>query len=145
MIEITGDLWDFHNKGEIVCITTNYTVTDKGLLVMGGGCAREAMDRYPHLPKILGDIYSESHNVPVFLEKENIITFPTKNEVWKDSTLTLIESSAKYLANLVANINKNIYIPRPGCGLGGLNWDVVKPCLEAILTENKFIIISNVP
>lgn len=145
MKEIIGNLWDFHDKGEIICITTNYTLNQRDELVMGGGCAREAVERYPHLPKTLGEIYLESHNVPVFLEKENIITFPTKKEVWKDSTLSLIEYSAKYLVNLVANIDKNIYIPRPGCGLGGLHWSVVKPCLEAILIEDKFIIISNVP
>lgn len=144
MKELVGDLWDFHDKGQLVCITTNYSLNNLGHLVMGGGCALEAVSRFPELPSKLGRMYKDSDNIPIALFDERIITFPTKYEVWKDSPLPLIRRSAKYLVELMKLYDKPIYIPRPGCGLGGLDWlSQVKPVLEDILVEDKYVIITN--
>lgn len=64
-----------------------------------------------------------------------IINFPTKRH-WKGkSRLEDIESG---LADLVRVIQKygirSIAIPPLGCGLGGLDWNVVRPLIEEALT-----------
>jgi hypothetical protein len=70
----------------------------------------------------------------------HIVAFPTKHH-WKNpSDLELIKKSAKELMDL---INKNgwtkVYLPRPGTGLGNLEWDVVKAELEKILDDRVII------
>lgn len=60
-----------------------------------------------------------------------IINFPTKRHWRGDSKLEYIESG---LADLIATIKdlklKSIAIPPLGCGLGGLNWNDVRPRIE---------------
>lgn len=57
-----------------------------------------------------------------------VINFPTKKHWRQPSKLEYIESG---LADLVAQVRKlgirSIAIPPLGCGLGGLDWDDVKP------------------
>ncbi len=63
-----------------------------------------------------------------------IINFPTKQHWKQPSKLEWIESG---LADLKAVILKerirSIAIPRLGCGLGGLDWTVVRPRIVAML------------
>jgi len=54
MKEITGDIWDFYEKGFWIVITTNGNVKDNGEAVMGKGIALQARQRYPLLPSMLG-------------------------------------------------------------------------------------------
>jgi len=55
MIETTGDLWEAHDLGHWVAITTNGIVNAKGQCVMGRGVARQAAQRFTWLPTHLGD------------------------------------------------------------------------------------------
>jgi hypothetical protein len=57
MLERRGDLWVLADqvKSDAVCITTNGFVTQRGLAVLGRGCAKEAVQRWPVLPAQLGD------------------------------------------------------------------------------------------
>jgi len=63
-----------------------------------------------------------------------IINFPTKGHWRADSRLADVEAG---LNDLVATIRKlrirSIAIPPLGCGNGGLNWDEVRPGIEAAL------------
>jgi len=36
---------------------------------------------------------------------------------------------------------KKVYLPRPGCGYGYLDWEIVKKELEPIL-DDRFIVIT---
>jgi O-acetyl-ADP-ribose deacetylase (regulator of RNase III) len=65
-----------------------------------------------------------------------IINFPSKKHWRSKSKLADIESG---LQDLVKQINKlqikSIAIPPVGCGLGGLNWNIVKPLMQKYLAE----------
>ena len=67
-----------------------------------------------------------------------IINFPTKYH-WKDKSSIL--SIQLGLNDLVRTIEKHqiqsIAIPKLGCGLGGLDWEVVKPLLIDALDDVK--------
>lgn len=142
MIEVIGDLWTY--PAEWRCITTNGVVKDNGTLVMGGGCALEAKQKYPGIDEKLGNMVKVYGNKPYTVEMYKIITMPTKNHWKDDSDIDLIVYSAIKIAEFVKlNYIKSIVIPRPGCGLGGLKWEYVKTKLEPIFDTDAFIIISN--
>lgn len=65
-----------------------------------------------------------------------IINFPTKRHWRSDSRMEDIEAGLK---DLVATIRKlrirKIAIPPLGCGNGGLDWNEVRPRIEAALAE----------
>lgn len=65
-----------------------------------------------------------------------IVNFPTKNH-WKDkSKLGDICVGLENLGRLIVACDfKSIALPALGCGLGGLAWVVVKPCIELELGE----------
>ena len=73
-----------------------------------------------------------------------IINFPSKDHWRSKSKLADIEAG---LQDLVKQINKlqikSIAIPPLGCGLGGLNWNIVKPLMQKYLAtlSNVEIII----
>ncbi len=66
----------------------------------------------------------------MFTTKEKnqyIINFPTKKH-WKDkSKIEYISNGLDDLIQVIINNNINcIAIPKIGCGLGGLKWEIVK-------------------
>ena len=74
-----------------------------------------------------------------------ILSFPTKYH-WKDpSKLSWIEDGLDYL---VANYKKwgimSLSMPKLGCGLGGLEWKVVKPIMFERLDPMEIIVIIHI-
>ena len=125
-----ANIWSL--KG-VPVIPTNGVVNPRGYAVMGAGLAKQASERYPDLPALLGLHLTKHGNTVCWFPKYNLITFPTK-EHWKDkSPLGLLETSTlkvRELARKLNPIDNPILIPRVGCGLGGLNWDrQVKPMI----------------
>lgn len=109
--------------------------------VMGKGLALEFKNRFPDnyiaykkwckgKPKI-GECL-------VFGDRGKLIfNFPTKIH-WKDpSDIEYIEKSARTLVAWCKRYGnkKKIAVPKVGCGLGGLDWNTVKPKLVKILSE----------
>lgn len=140
MIEKTADLWA--EPADARCITTNRVVTATGTLVMGAGNALQAKQRYPGIETVLGKLVTEGGNVPYYLEQWQIITFPTKHHYRHNSPLGLVLSSAVKVVELVDQHGlKKVVLPRPGCGLGGLQWELVKSKLEKIL-DDRFIVVN---
>ena len=144
MQEWFEDLWKMRSQWK--CITTNGICNSQGLAIMGAGVAKEAATRHPRLYKLLGRHLQENGNVPGCLlqfDRNEIWSFPTKNH-WKDpSSLDLIRKSAQILYRSWVNQNGlrdniEVAIPRPGCGLGGLDWADVKAVLEQELPDNHF-------
>jgi hypothetical protein len=139
---VNGDLWSYENrKGFIICITTNGFIKNNGEGVMGAGCAKEAAERYPDLPRLLGQSLKTRGNV-VSLLTPQILSFPVKHHWATPASPALIEESAK---ELKARAERQPYLkfilPKPGCGNGKLNWMYVKLLLESIsLPDNIFII-----
>jgi hypothetical protein len=167
MKEITGNIWDYHQKGNYILVTTNGSVTDKGACIMGRGIALQAKERFPKLPKMLGTKIKATGNFPHIFPEYKIITFPVKRRYFEMADLKLIEYSAIMLvkaledprdfwrtrddilwnmvvhdAYLPARID-NVYMVRPGCSNGRRNWESeVKPILSPIL-DDRFIVVNN--
>jgi O-acetyl-ADP-ribose deacetylase (regulator of RNase III) len=144
MKEIVGDIWKL-SKGNVIGITTNGIVKSNNLLTMGKGIAKEASNRFPNLAKDLGDMVKLFGNKPYLIYCNNdykVLSFPTKNHWIHKSDIDLIESSAIHSIRVASHFNLiEIYLPRPGCGLGGLDWDDVKKVIGPIL-DNRFIIVT---
>ena len=65
-----------------------------------------------------------------------IINFPTKDHWRSNSKLEYIESGLVALVDEIRKRGiKSIAIPPLGCGLGGLEWNQVRPRIEAALQE----------
>lgn len=142
MKEMRGDLWDFWEQGRWVCVPTNGVLDSRGQAVMGAGVAKQAMLLFPALPKQLGERISGWGN-HVFVFPCGVITFPTKHD-WKDpADLELIQQSCRELSSLGLFLYGDIYLPRPGCGLGGLDYDSqVRPILLKNL-GGRVVVITN--
>lgn len=65
-----------------------------------------------------------------------IINFPTKNH-WRElSKIEYIESGLQSLTEAVEQYEiKSIAMPALGCGLGGLDWNDVKPLIEKAFVD----------
>jgi hypothetical protein len=55
-----------------------------------------------------------------------------------------VTRSARELLKIieVKKINESVYLPRPGCGNGRLNWEDVKKILSPILKSDQFHIVT---
>jgi hypothetical protein len=136
MTEVTGNVWNIVRPGEYVCVLVNGSTDRHGHAVMGAGIARQASSKFPGLSKVLGDkIRRIGNHVHVFPEW-CLIAFPTKNVYWQDSSVELIERSCAELSVAIRAYGIPVcYLPRPGCGMGRLNWDDVKPVVEKHLSN----------
>lgn len=144
MITKNMDLWKV--KDGYRCITTNGFVKRNGACVMGRGCAREAAEKYPRLPFELGyKIQTKGNNVYLFFEYDILITFPTKHNWWEKADINLITQSCYQLVDLSEYLDKKfeyIYLPKPGCGNGELNWMIeVDPVITPILMKSQIPVI----
>lgn len=149
MKEITGNLWDYVNDGYIV-ITTNGALNSKGECVMGRGTAAQAKNRYPGLARRIGKMI-ESHGNHVHLfqmdtdEGEMLVTFPVKHHWAEPADIKLIGRSVSELKNLANRTHATkIFLPRPGCGNGGLSWVVVGQLLRDLL-DDRFTVVEHHP
>jgi O-acetyl-ADP-ribose deacetylase (regulator of RNase III) len=144
VIERKGDLWRIGRTASAIVVTTNGTVKRNGENVMGGGCAWEAAQRWPMLPACLGKrILRKGNHVHVFFfdSRQQLVTMPTKDDVRQPSNLILIMQSVKELHEYAEDYQwKKVVMPRPGCGLGGLDWEEVKPIVSYL--DNRFIVVS---
>lgn len=143
MIEATGNLWTY--PADFPVITTNGSVRRDGCAVMGRGCAREAADRWPKLPVMLGaDLRHGSGNrVRLYSDKtlgadRGLFVFPVKHRWMEPASLDLIaESVVQFERQLLTSCT--YVMPRPGCGNGRLSWNVVRPLLVC-LPDNVVVI-----
>lgn len=150
MKEIEGNIWDYHNKGNWIVVTTNGFVKKDGTCVMGRGIAKQAASRFPELPRELGQRIlgismpygecTQGNNLKVF-QNYKIITFPTKHNWWERADIVLIEESCRSLLSATEGTPMPIYMVRPGCSNGQLDWKDVKPILEKYL-DDRFIVVE---
>lgn len=143
MIEIKGNLWEI--KADAKCITTNGFIKTNGEAVMGRGIAAQAKTKFPELPRILGKHIKEYGNIPGLLNftgQFSIWSFPVKHNWWESADIDLIVKSAKYMMTQADKFKyESIIIPRPGCGNGQLEWNIVGHYLVNLL-DNRFQIIN---
>ena len=145
MNEQNIDLWDVA-KDAPICITTNGYIKYGGDLVMGRGCALQAKKRYPRLPFSLGERVKLHGNVPHVVHMDDgvtIISFPVKHNWWEKADKKLIRASLLTLNKMIGTEGfKRVYLPRPGCGNGGLDWETeVKPLLETNFISERIVVV----
>jgi hypothetical protein len=164
--ERKGNLFDTIGEEGIDCIaiTTNGHWTVEGTGVMGGGSAGECAKRWPetnvrlgkclknygtNVPFVIGALDVEGKYLEPSLKiikdkkfKTLIVSFPTIDNLIEGAKLSLIENSAKELKKMADRFElRGIVIGRPGCGIGSLSYEDVKPVLESIL-DDRFTIFS---
>lgn len=146
MNELKGNIFslDIINFADAICITTNGNIKKTGKAVMGAGCALDARNKYPNIDLKLGKLIKSNGNIVQIImhQPKPIISFPTKNNFFETSKISLIEKSIIQLINLTNLMGwGKVVLPRPGCSNGGLEWfSQVKPLLEQKL-DNRFWII----
>lgn len=132
---------------EAAVITTNGIIRDNGCAVMGRGVALSAKNNFPGIDRDLGRLIRahQNHAYNLGIREHNgrsmtILTMPTKNH-WRDpSDLALIIQSAKELVKLADKLSlTKIYLPRPGCQNGKLDWQTVQASIKDIL-DDRFIV-----
>lgn len=141
MLETVGDIWEHAERGEIIVITTNGSLTRDGRAVFGRGVARQAALRFPGIAAKLGGLLAEqgSH---VFYLGCGIVSFPVEETAWSQPDLRIIARSAQELRLLADHSGwRRVVVPRPGCGGGGLAWKDVQPLLAPWFDE-RFVVIS---
>jgi hypothetical protein len=146
MIEFNGNLWDYHKQGRVIGVTTNGDINAKGRAVMGRGIALQASKRYPQLSKELAKHILDYGNNVAYFGEYSIVTIPVKHHWNEPADLDLIKQSCYQLMHLLSGDHNNppfhsLYIPRPGCGNGGLDWSVVRPIIATIL-DDRFAIVE---
>ncbi len=150
MLEQQMELWDGHSLGGAICITTNGTVKSNNEAVMGRGCALEATQKLPGIQKLLGEfLKTKGNHLCVFEgvwttngQKMCVITFPVKHNWYEKADIELIKNSACSLAAYCSrNPTIKVFLPRPGCGNGHLDWETeVKPVIKDLLPDNVIIV-----
>lgn len=169
MKEYYGNILDLIGKERAICITTNLFVKSNGCAVMGRGIAKAIKDMLPGIDSLLGKAINDGVSVGVVANMSNtdIIALPVKPAFEYQSEyvdvsvshmvgkfkpgdkvpgwackadMSIIIDSLKKLVHL-ANEKKydKIYLPRPGCGAGELDYADVKPALSALLDDRFYV------
>ena len=120
----------FESSAQVITNTVNCAG------VMGAGLALQFKNKFPSMYsdyKSRCDKNIVIAGIPYLWEDDQtqILNFPTKRHWKDDSLLTDIDAGLKYLANNYQTMGiQSLAIPPLGCGLGGLNWNEVKPLIE---------------
>lgn len=142
---LNADIWDLWTQGKIICITTNGDVRKDGLAVMGRGVALQATRRIAGIQQALGQSLKTHGNVLRYFPEKKIIIFPVKHHWNERADLKLIGESCDALHGLCAALDNSIcpvYLPKPGCGNGGLDWTDVRPIVKPLVDEGRAIIVD---
>lgn len=139
--EAVADLWELHVAGAVVAVTTNGLVGKDGRARLGRGCARQASVRFPWLAERLGAAIVAAGNHVAHLE-ERLVSFPVEHSPFEWPDLALIRRSARELVALADAAGwRQVVLPRPGCGHGGLEWPEVRRVLAPLL-DDRFLVVS---
>lgn len=160
MNEQQGNIWTQIGKVDYLCVTTNLC-TSGTQAIMGAGIAKECKLRYPDSPRVLAKALAQGKTYPVVIAEDSgtkILSFPTKPKYVKElknllpkynnqslpapgwmgiSDINLILESTQYIQRFYGT--HKIAMPRPGCGHGGLDWNIVKIILERYITDTTTV------
>lgn len=131
-------------KGDIFTSECEWLVNPINCVgVMGAGLAKEFKQRYPQMFEAYKyECSSNSIQVGDFfgwlnpdLSGKNVALVPTKNHWREKSKITNVDAALSTFCRMRESASwqatiKSIAFPKLGCGLGGLNWQDVKPVME---------------
>lgn len=140
MREMQVDIWSYQGQA-ILAITTNGSLTPDGRAIMGRGVAKQAAERFPELRHKLGRLLQVrgNHVHEILL---GLVSFPVEETPFSLPELSLIRRSAEELRQLTDQCGwRQVVVPRPGCGGGGMRWEEVKPVLEEFF-DDRFIVVA---
>lgn len=150
MVEVHGDVWDYYDQGYWLVVTTNGSLNRRGECVMGAGIAKQAAQRYPELPKLLGRRLRTFGNIVHLFPALRVITFPVKRQWHEPADPELIYASSLQLRNLevdgfldIGGEPTPVAMVRPGCGNGWLDWEEVKHLIEPVLSTDRYLIVDD--
>lgn len=108
---------------------------------MGRGVARQARERYPSLPELLGALLRNYGNHVFPHPTFQLFTFPVKHAWREPADIALIHCSVLELDRHASGLGlTRVWLVRPGCGNGGLLWEVVRPLLADML-DDRFVVV----
>jgi O-acetyl-ADP-ribose deacetylase (regulator of RNase III) len=138
MIQIaSGNIFDDNARAIVVPVNTTG--------VMGKGLALQAARTFPALLPTyrraletghlgIGKVFTVHFNV-------NLILFPTKDHWRNPSQLDYVQSGLGSLSEELRLLETpTAAIPALGCGLGGLDWNTVRPMIETMLGDLPMLI-----
>ena len=146
--EINGNVWDILDENSTLYILTNDTITvtynsetleEKVFNPMSGGIALEAAIRNRNLPIIMAECIRNNF---YYLGKDlfsgaELMRFSTMHNIGEYADLLLVKSNLYRVKEYcLSNPERKVYLPRPGCGIGDLDWSSeVKPLCEEIFKD----------
>ena len=131
--ELQLNVWDILDENSVLYILTNnsiYSMSDICNLreyeynPMFGGVAYEAYIRNNQLPIVCAQaIKDDKYDLGIdFKTQAQLMRFPTMHNIGEKADIKLIEFNLNKDRDFcLNNKDKKIYLPRPGCGIGGLD------------------------
>lgn len=150
MILHHGDMWSVWNKADLFVFTANSTITAKGHLVMGAGMAKQVLQRFPGVDKVLGDRAIElgeptaqGLRYNLLLSKEwpqrrelKLAALQTKYHFSADADQWLIaESTALLCFQLISRERYHAHMNFPGIGAGRLTPPQIVPTVWGVAKD----------
>jgi len=141
----TGDI--FTSDADVLVNPTNCRA------VMGAGLALQFARNFPGIELWYKGIQKSSGLMPgdlyIYSDNPSVLCFPTKDHWKQESKLSYIYEGLENLLGVVDLAHNDpesyglfffetIAFPRLGCGLGGLQWEEVKPVMEQYLDNPMF-------
>lgn len=116
---------------------------------MGKGIAVGFKERYPAMYKFYNGICKSTGFVtgdvfPYYDKQTDVVVFNlmTQRHWTTPATIEAIAMSVERMFMHAQTLNiQKIGIPKIGCGLGGLDWDVVRPVLEKLSNEYHITLV----
>lgn len=147
LIPVRGNLWDYHDAGWRVVVTTNIGWHPKTLQNnMGAGAVMQAARTWPDLPAWYGAQCEQHGNAMQVVQhvERRLIFLPVKplmvdnpERSWDQlADLELIDRGLRRLCMLaLTEVGPRIAVAFPGCGNGGLDVQDVFPLMQKRLSH----------
>lgn len=130
--EINGDLFTLFENGDVEAIGHGANCQS----IMGAGIALQVKKRYPEA--YYGDLFSPLSPVQKLgnyssNKMQTIFNFYTQFEPGPNANYIWIKSCLRKFNHQY--IGTHLGLPQIGCGIGGLNWGIVREIVQRELTD----------
>lgn len=137
-----GEMWNY--PADVYLCTTNGVLSGRDELIMGKGSALDMKKKYPNSPKLFGKKILEEATPGrvnlkyglIYAELETplpwIGAFQTKYHYNSRSYIDLIKLSTSMLKQFALFTSKEIVLPYPGIGNGGLKEENVYEIIQEL-------------